>query len=89
MDVYTSDDYCGLESGKYKFYFGYEETFCEEHGTESCDDSEWAFTAQVDDKEVMRIPKSKLHPTKDEVPFWYLVAGIGMFLNRNSEASTS
>jgi hypothetical protein len=83
MDIYTSDDYCGLEVDKYKFYYGYEETFCIQHGTKCpdyCDDQEWAFTAEVDGKEVLRLPKSKVHPTKNEEPFWYLVAGIGHFL---------
>ena len=87
FDVYTSDDYCGLEVGKYKFYYGYEETsFCPKHGIEDCfsrfdcPENEWAFTVKVDGKEVMRLSKSKLHPEKNEVPFWYLVAGIGHFL---------
>ena len=85
MDVYTSDDYCGMESGRYEFYYGYEETWCPKHKAEcpddyECDLSEWAFTAKVDGIEEMRLPKSKLHPVKGEVPFWYLIAGIGHFL---------
>lgn len=90
MDVYTSDDYCGLEAGRYQFYYGYEEVWCVDHGPAcpegyDCEKSEWAFTAQIDGKEVMRLPKSKLHPEKGEVPFWYLVAGIGHFLKLDVE----
>lgn len=86
MDVYTSDDYCGLTAGKYSFYYGYEETVCpvkshrkncEDNG---CEKREWAFTADVDGKEVMRLSQSQLHPETGEEPFWYLVAGIGHFL---------
>lgn len=86
MNVYTSDDYCGLTADKYSFYYGYEETVCsvkshrkncEDYG---CEKREWAFTADVDGKEVLRLPTSQLHPTQGEEPFWYLVAGIGHFL---------
>jgi hypothetical protein len=74
-----------LQSGKYDFYYGYEVTVCPEHDLKcpegyDCDKAEWAFQAKVDDKVVMTIPTSKLHPVKNEVPFWYLVAGIGHFL---------
>jgi len=70
IDVYTSDDYCGLTSGKYTFYYGYEVT----------KNGQWCFTADVDGKEVMRLKTSELWPENDEEPFWYLVAGIGQFL---------
>ena len=78
IDVYTSDDYCGLEVEGYDFYYGYEVTYCDIHKLkcpDSCELSEWAFQAKVDGKVVMTLPKSKLHPVKNEVPFWYLVAG--------------
>lgn len=87
IDVYASDDYCGLEAGKYKFYYGYEETVCPKHGKKDCSNqwdcekAEWAFTAEVDGKEVLRLPQSQIYPEKGEEPLWYLVAGIGHFLN--------
>ena len=86
--VFTSDDYCGLTIKKpnISFYYGYEETSCPvKSHRENCEDNgcekrEWCFTVQVNDKEVMRIPTSKLHPDEGEEPFWYLVAGIGQYL---------
>lgn len=72
MDVYTSDDYCGLRIGSYQFYFGYEVT----------KGGEWCFTADVDGKQVMKLKQSEVHPEEGEVPFWYLVAGIGHFLKQ-------
>lgn len=86
IDVFTSDDYCGMHAGKYDFYFGYEVTVCAKHKVEDCEDRfdcdlrEWAFTASVDGKEEMRVPCSKLYPTPSEEPFFHLLAGIGMYL---------
>lgn len=77
MDVYTSDDYCGLRSGKFSFYFGYEVT----------KGGEWCFTADIDDKQVMKLKQSEVHPKTGEEPFWYLVAGIGHFLKQAPEVS--
>jgi len=91
VDVFTSDDYCGMVGGKYSFYFGYEETVCPKHktNTERCDDldcelSEWAFTATVDGKEVMRLPQSRLHPKQGEEPFFHLLTGIALYLKRSN-----
>lgn len=89
MDVYTSDDYCGLEAGRYSFYYGYEVTVCPvKNHKENCEDNgcekrEWAFEAKVGGKRVMLLSKSQVHPEEGEEPFWYLVAGIGHFLKGN------
>lgn len=87
LDVYTSDDYCGLSASKYSFYYGYEVTVCPKHGKNSdcegehdCEKNEWAFEATVNGKVVMTMPTSKLHPKEGEDPFWYLIAGIGHFI---------
>ena len=86
IHIYTSDDYCGLELPFIHFYYGYEETYCKKHGKNKdcedrdCEKNEWAFTVTIRKKEVMRIPKSKLHPEKEGQPFWYLIAGIGHYL---------
>ncbi len=86
IDVYCSDDYAGLKAGKYKFYFGYEETMCPiKSHKEDCEDNgckkrEWCFVAIVNNKEIMRIPVSKLYPKKEEEPMFFLLAGIGLFL---------
>jgi len=89
IKVYTSDDYCGLELDGVSFYYGYEATECpiKSHKTEQdcdylcCDKREWCFTVNIKDKEMMKIPTSKLHPERGEEPFWYLVAGIGHYLS--------
>ena len=89
LDVYRSDDYAGLECGKYKFYFGYEETWCpvkshkEDCEDNGCDKREWCFTASINSKEVMKVPVSKLYPPeKQEEPMFLLLSGIGLFLQR-------
>ena len=88
IDVYCSDDYAGLEAWKYKFYFGYEETMCPVKGhKEDCEDNgcekrEWCFVATVNNKKVMRIPASKLYPKKQEEPMFFLLSGIGLFLQK-------
>ena len=79
VDVYGSDDYWGLSVGKYKFYFGYEYLMCLKHSDCSCDDKEWCFVASVDDKEVMRIPESRLGGDTGERQ---LLHGVGQFLSK-------
>ncbi len=85
-DVYIASDYAGMVSGPLQFYFGYEHTVCTHHKTEDecseadCGDNEWAFVAWKDDKEVMRIPQSKLNPRKNEDTSFYLLSGIAMYL---------
>jgi hypothetical protein len=93
IDVFCSDDYAGLDSGKYHFYFGYEETYCpvKSHKTEDncyekdCDKREDCFVVSVDNKEVLRVPRSKLYPKEGEEPMFYLLAGIGLFLKKQKD----
>lgn len=88
IDVYTSDDYCGLEANGVSFYYGYEVTMCPVNSHKNSDDCyekncekrEWCFVATEKDKEVMKLTKSQLHPEEEEEPFWYLIAGIGHYL---------
>ena len=70
IDVYTSDDYCGLGVGDIHFYYGYE---VEEN-------EEWGFTVSKQKKEIFRLPKSKLWPEEGEEPYCYLLAGIGHYI---------
>ncbi len=77
VHVYGSDDYVGMSIGRYQFYFGYEMTMCLKHADCSCDDKEWCFTAMVDGKEVMRIPRSKLGGDTIERT---LLHGVAQFL---------
>lgn len=85
MRVYASDDYCGLELKEITFYYGYEETLCPHHNKKDCDcnEKEWCFVAKEKGKETMRLSVSNLHPQVGEEPLWYLVAGIGHWLNKN------
>lgn len=86
-DVYYSDDYAGMNAGKYSFYFGYEQTYCPEHSNKNCEDNgcelrEWCFTADMEGREVMRIPASKLWFEHKDV-LEYLLLGIGKFMESN------
>ena len=89
VQVYTSDDYAGMECKKYNFYFGYEHTYCKKHGNDSklcsetdCDNVEWAFVVEdKKGKELFRLPESKLI-TEVNAPLVGLVHGIGQFLNK-------
>jgi len=89
VDVYCSDDYAGLECGQYSFYFGYEATLCPKHGKDAncedehdCEKNEWAFTVTKNNKEIMRIPSSKLiNEWRDT--YEALLYGIGQFMNKN------
>lgn len=92
INYYRAGDYAGLEFGKYKFYFGYEETICPKHGREygaceeaECARGEWAFVVRKDEKELMCIPESKLKKLTDEEidePEQGLVVGIGYYLSQ-------
>lgn len=90
IDVYCSDDYAGLDSGKYHFYFGYEVTHCpvKSHKDDNdcyekdCDKREDCFIATIDEKEVMKLTRSQLHPKTDEDVLFLLLAGIGHFLKK-------
>jgi len=77
VDLYSAGDYAGLSTGRYKFYFGYEEQVCAKHADCTCEDKEWAFTADVDDKTVMVIPASKLGQSGVVAN---LLHGIGQYL---------
>jgi hypothetical protein len=88
IDVYTSDDYCGMSNGTYDFYYGYEVTECpvkshkldDDCYEEDCDKREWCFTASVNGTEFMRLPTSQLWGEEGEEPFFYLLGGIAQFL---------
>lgn len=85
LNIYSSDDYAGLVTEHYSFYFGYEETACPKHKNKDCEDlydcelREWCFVANVGGKEVMRIRASELWFEYKDV-LEYLLLGIGKFL---------
>lgn len=87
LDVYVNDDYVGAIMNGLKFYYGYEETYCEHHGAETCEceDTEWCFTVTLDDKELLRLRRSEIEEktaTKLEEPVHYLLLGIMIFLSK-------
>lgn len=81
LDVFWSDDYAGLYSGKYQFYYGYEVTLNDED-----DDSEWCFQVKENGREIYKTPQSEIDKiTKNcsgniDSPKDYLLAGIGIWL---------
>lgn len=88
IDIGLSDDYAVLTVGELRFYFGYEFTVPEDPGDD--DDVEWAFVVhRMSDgrqqAELMRLPESAVHPAEREEPAFYLLAGIGHYLNRGAK----
>lgn len=82
--AFKTSDYAGLETDKYEFYFGSEETACPRHRDEcaqDCEKREWAFLSLVNGKEVMRIAESKLGCETEDVAHGLLL-GIGRFLSK-------
>lgn len=85
--LYGSDDYAGLTTPKFAFYFGYERTLCS-HGKDAdceCDNKDWCFTATVGGVEIERYSRTELDKGTDgrlywDEPYGYLLAGIGRFL---------
>jgi hypothetical protein len=88
VEVYGSDDYAGMRSPRFAFYFGYEKTRCPHHGDDArcyCDESEWCFTASHMSTEAARYTQSELDTSTDgrlyaDEPYSYLLAGIGRYL---------
>lgn len=87
--VGISDDYAVLEAGGLRFYFGYEFTTAKDDDDDS---GEWCFIVhkmegvRVGD-ELMRVPQSKLGLRTGTDPVEFLLEGIALWMNKNSEAS--
>lgn len=81
INQYFSDDYAGLEFGKFKFYYGYE------YGRDIHDDEVWGFYLQNEKKErLFQITKDEMEnikncPKNDGCQSM-LVFGIGIYLNK-------
>lgn len=87
LDIFQASDYCGMSYGRYSFYYGYERTYCPEHGNDKdqcCDKWEWAFVAYIDHIEEMRLPTSELWYIQDATIVWYLLSGIGQFMDQKA-----
>lgn len=74
-EIYTASDYAGLKIGTLEFYYGYEQTYCKEHGRGGfphghqcdCDDTEWCFVVWSDYKKGKEI----LYYTRSQIEKWY------------------
>jgi hypothetical protein len=71
VNVYSSDDYCGMSNGTFSFYYGYEETD---------ENEEWCFVAKEHGVEVFRLPAPELWHDGSDNMLTHLVAGIGQWL---------
>lgn len=75
VEQYFSDDYAGLTSGKYTFYYGYEETN---------ENYEWLFTVKENGKRIYQLTTSEIEQVnKNDLlryPVNYLLAGIGIWM---------
>lgn len=72
--VAIASDYATLDTGRLRFYYGYEET--DSNG-------DWCFAVEYNGVEQMRIPSSGLKCDKFEVTEC-LLTGIGMWLQRKT-----
>lgn len=76
VEQYYSDDYAGLISGKYVFYYGYEETDPEK--------DEWLFTIRENDLLIFSMKTSEIEKSIDvrqlDKPQDYLISGIGIWM---------
>jgi hypothetical protein len=97
QQVYTAGDYAGIDTEQLRFYYGYERTFCPEHGRQpdpeicECESCEWCFTVENGGgRELARYPFSVLLERvggfrRDR---WNcqenLMAGICLFLNEQT-----
>jgi len=85
--IWGSDDYYCAAIDWFSFYYWYEETYCSKHpkiddceDRFDCDKRERCFTANIWDKEVMRIPASKL--SVDWNIEEYLISWMLMFIKK-------
>ena len=82
-----SDDYFCASIDWFDFYYWYEVTHCSKHpkiddceDRFDCDKRERCFTATIGDKEVMKIPASKL--SVDGNIEDYMISGMLMFIKK-------
>ena len=85
--VWVSDDYFYADIDWFSFYYWYEETHCPKHpkiddceDEYDCDKREWCFTASIWDKQVMKIPASKLAVNWNIEE--YLISWMLMFIKK-------
>jgi hypothetical protein len=90
VEVYKSDDYAGLEAGKYEFYYGYEVTEVTSTDDEGYENESWCFQVKVKGKIVMTLTREYIEKNVKmenhlDSPEDYLNAGIGIWLLTKAE----
>lgn len=77
VNIYHSNDYAGLDAGKFQFYYGYE-------ATDPKNNDMWCFQVKENGQEVFNITRSEIeHNTENhqlDSAQDYLIAGIGIWL---------
>lgn len=78
IEQYYSDDYAGLVSGKYSFYYGYEVT-------DPNSEDDWCFQVKENNKVVYSLTATELKQINNDLNDCkdYLLTGIGMWLLLN------
>lgn len=74
-DVYSASDYAGIETPRFKAYYGYEET--------DPTTDEWCFVVWKNGKEVFRERNTRLlQIANGEGPVDMLLAGLALYLSK-------
>lgn len=77
VEQYYSDDYAGMRTDKFHFYYGYEK---EDPVTE-----EWMFEVKKDGKEIYTLTTSDIENQCEKrqlrIPQDYLLVGIGIWMS--------
>lgn len=86
QDVYEASDYAGINAGDVRLYYGYEHTWCSNHGFDASEcgdeecDREWSFLAELNGTTVVRYCIKDLGILESDKPVTGLMAGIGKML---------
>ena len=89
INTFVNDDYAALDTPDIDFYYGYESTYCSEHGygpddecpDDDCDDvTEWCFVVTRKGKEIFKRRSSEIPVEEGSEPVRFLLAGIGLYL---------
>lgn len=80
MNICSASDYAGLEAGKFRAYYGYEQIW---KNPNDPDGEQWAFVLWINGIEKMRVPTTQLDDLGNYgSPKDYLLAGITLYLSR-------
>lgn len=80
LDAYFSDDYAGLDAGRYEFYYGYEVVVNEDD-----ENSDWCFIVKEEGNIIFTLSTTEINNLTKEIrqmydPVSYLLAGIGLWI---------